>query len=250
MKFDTDSITLEAEQALPQAPFGTLPPELLTCSGAFFSQRVTPHKLRARQRIALPPRNDRNVYVLADGIALVEAQFDRDRPQIASILFPGDTVVPQSLPPLAKPSITCVSKHGIVLQRAELDSADHSSDELLKSEITFNAARNSLQTTVLANLTSEERLATLLIEFALRTGRRFAGGCIFEMPLARTDVALYLGLNPDTVSRNLSALRAENLIRTYGRASISCTDFNALFLRSPVASVLKQLIALKQTPLL
>lgn len=220
-------------------------------TGGLLSQRVVTHKLRSRQRISITPTAEDSLYVLTDGVALVESLFGRDCPQISAVLFPGDTVIPSTMPPFVRSSIICTSKFGVVLQHAVAKpSGEAIAPELLTAVMTFNAARAALQNTILANLASEERVATLLIEFALRTGKPFAEGCFFDLPLARTDVALYLGLNPDTVSRNLATLKSEGLIKTHGRAKISCPDFNALLARSPVSGVLTQMLSSTRVALL
>jgi len=61
--------------------------------------------------------------------------------------------------------------------------------------------------------TAFERLAHFLIELAWRTrsGRRV------ELPMSRYDIADYLGLSSETVSRTFTALRTRGLISTSGR---------------------------------
>lgn len=61
--------------------------------------------------------------------------------------------------------------------------------------------------------TAFEKLAYFLVDLAWRTGF----GAQFELPMSRYDIADYLGLSSETVSRTFTALRARGLISTKGR---------------------------------
>ena len=56
---------------------------------------------------------------------------------------------------------------------------------------------------------------------------RLLGGVAFEMPLSRTDVADYLGLNTDTLSQHLS-LRSSGVLTHTDRNRAVVRDFRAL----------------------
>jgi CRP/FNR family transcriptional regulator len=61
------------------------------------------------------------------------------------------------------------------------------------------------------------------------------------MPLSRTDMADYLGLNADTLSRTMSRLRASGLISHPERHRAVVRDFAALAALSPAAPSLMAL---------
>ncbi len=111
--------------------------------------------------------------------------------------------------------------------------------------MTYTAARTAFHSVVLANLSGEARVATLLYEFALRQSTKGPDGYVFEMPLSRADAAVYLGLNPDTVSRIMAALKAEEVVLYLGRCRYRCSDIKRLAERSPVAGLLEEVIARK-----
>ena len=61
--------------------------------------------------------------------------------------------------------------------------------------------------------TAFERLAYFLIDLAWRT----QSPARIELPMSRYDIADYLGLSSETVSRTFTALRTRGLISTKGR---------------------------------
>ena len=204
-------------------------------------------KLRGRQRIPLSAASRSKNFFVGDGVILVETVLNGGRQQLLSILFPGDAMTLSFIPPMTKVDLVCASKSGLILQKHVAQDGKSGSEgagwERPASDIGYQAARQSLQAVIASNLSGDERVATLLIEFARRLGRPYAGGFIFEMPLTRLDIANYLGLNPDTVSRIVSSFKADGVIRTFGRSSIACSDMSALSARSPIADILSQMIA-------
>ena len=81
---------------------------------------------------------------------------------------------------------------------------------------------------------AEERVATLLLLIARRRRPVWCGPCTggaplrFDLPLSRTDVAEYLGLCIETVSRQLRRLTAAGVIETSKRRSLTVRDLPAL----------------------
>ena len=75
-----------------------------------------------------------------------------------------------------------------------------------------------------------------------RTGSQVPSGAVgFEMPLNRTDMADYLGLNADTLSRTMSRLRASGVISHPERHRVVVRDFAALAALTPAARALMAL---------
>ena len=79
------------------------------------------------------------------------------------------------------------------------------------------------QMLLLGRKTARERICTFLLS---RAGS--AAGTV-ELPMSRTDIADYLGLTIETVSRTLSQLRSAGLIRMQGLNSIELADPERLY---------------------
>jgi CRP/FNR family transcriptional regulator len=80
---------------------------------------------------------------------------------------------------------------------------------------------------MLGTLSAEQRLASFLVHLYDRMRERGAGENIIQLSMTRQDIGNYLGLAIETVSRNLSVLQDEGLIRINKRM-IEILDRNSL----------------------
>lgn len=71
---------------------------------------------------------------------------------------------------------------------------------------------------------AHERVAGFLLEMADRSPARNE----FDLPMSRQDIADYLGLTIETISRMISLFRTKRIIRTEGATSIVIEDLDAL----------------------
>ena len=79
----------------------------------------------------------------------------------------------------------------------------------------------------LGNMSAEERLAAFLLNLAERYRSRGYSASEFTLRMTREEIASYLGLKLETVSRGFSRLHEEGLIQVQGRA-IKLLDLPAL----------------------
>jgi len=85
---------------------------------------------------------------------------------------------------------------------------------------------------LLGRKTAREKIASLLAIIARRDAslhlRQGNGAMTFELPLTRDAMADYLGLTLETVSRQISALRKDDLISLEGKRRVTIADFDRL----------------------
>lgn len=74
---------------------------------------------------------------------------------------------------------------------------------------------------------AEERLAAFLMMLSRRYGARGLSSVRFSLPMARTDIANYLRLAPETVSRVLRRFQDSGLLRVE-RREVELSDYPAL----------------------
>jgi CRP/FNR family transcriptional regulator len=65
--------------------------------------------------------------------------------------------------------------------------------------------------------TARERLASFLVGLSTRMSARGYSGSEFNLSMSRSDIASYLGIEPETVSRQLAQLEAQGLVSALGR---------------------------------
>jgi CRP/FNR family transcriptional regulator len=70
---------------------------------------------------------------------------------------------------------------------------------------------------LLSKKTAEERIASLLLSLSSRLRRRGLSGARFRLPMSRGDMGNYLGLVVETVSRVLTRLQNNGVLKIQGR---------------------------------
>lgn len=170
-----------------------------------------------------------NVYSLTSGLLRLSKLLPDGRRQIAGFLFPGDflgitmeeehaftaeAVAPSSLCRFPRRQFDdFISKHP-ALERRLYAVAAHE----------LAAARQQL--VLLGRKTATERIASFLLMLAGRCHSAQDSGTGF--PMSRADIADYLGLRIETVSREISALKAARVIQLTGRQSFRIIDRDRL----------------------
>jgi CRP/FNR family transcriptional regulator, anaerobic regulatory protein len=81
--------------------------------------------------------------------------------------------------------------------------------EMLGSEV----ALNQLLTASLIRQSAEQRMAAFLLSLSERYHRRGLSSAVFSLRMSRSDIASYLGIARETVSRTLTKFQNDGLIR-------------------------------------
>ena len=105
----------------------------------------------------------------------------------------------------------------------KLPDLQHHMYHLMSQEI-----QNSHQLAMLLSKnTAEERIAALLLSLSSRFQRRRMSPTNFSLPMARNDIANFLGLAVETVSRVFTRFQNQGIIRARGR-EVELLDVEAL----------------------
>jgi len=105
----------------------------------------------------------------------------------------------------------------------KLPELQHHMYYLMSQEI-----QNSHQLTMLLSKnTAEERIAALLLSLSSRFQRRRMSPTNFSLPMARNDIANFLGLAVETVSRVFTRFQNQGIIKARGR-EVELLDVEAL----------------------
>ena len=214
---------------------------------AALRQHATAVRARRRQQLAFSTDKVENVYVVRSGLLVLHANGARQHEQILSLHYPGDIWRAGLAPPLPGMGLRAAWPSEVwrlPTERFEtLIAADSVLALPLNLQLAEQHARTLLHVAAVGGLNGEERVVSFLIELGLRIGTGARDRLSFEMPLSRTDIAAYLALNADTLSRIVSRLKAKGLLAQTGRTRALLPDWEGLCALSPVASTVVALHA-------
>ena len=212
---------------------------------ALLSSHATLLRTRLGQALALSLDRGETAFIVGAGTLSVRVALAGTSCQAVALLFPGDVFRSGFVPPNAKAALVSGARAEVRRLRMSalegLAARDASVARFVHQALANQIARSAIHTVMLGQFDCEQRVATFLVELALRTGTQLPGGIAFDVPLARTDAAFYLGLNPDTLSRVMSRLRAKGIFSRDGRSQILLRDFDALAALTPAAQALAEM---------
>jgi len=218
-------------------PFQALP---LTCSRCTVRSRslcrdLPPDRLHALNQISVHRKYSAGQTIVTegepdffanvvDGVVLEKKTMEDGREQIVSLLFPAD-FLGQTFTGTAEATVEAASDVTLCTfdkQRFARLAAQHPELEHRLLEHTLEALRDArVWLLLLGQKTATERVATFLDRLASRSA---ATGCAhvslepghdkleFELPITRSQIAAFLGMTIETVSRKLTALRRAGVI--------------------------------------
>jgi CRP/FNR family transcriptional regulator len=202
--------------------------------------------IRTRRGQSLPLGLDggETVFIVRTGVLMLELALPAGQRQIVGIFYPGDFLRSSFAPPHTGAAFMTAAPGEVWRLRLTgletVAAGDPAVRRYLDEAIAGRMARQALHAVALGQFDCEQKVATLLLEFALRIGTRSGGGAVLELPFDRKHIAEYLGLNPDTLSRIMSRFTAARLIARSQRNRVVVRDLSKLAARSPVAGSLQE----------
>ena len=186
------------------------------------------------------------LWIVRQGVLATVVDMTGERRSLLGFHYPGDIV-------LGAAGASCGSSV-VAITRTELKAlpleqaakalmGDAVATSALVGAIERRVSRLRVHCATLARLTGEERLATFLVEVAVHLGRQMTDRIDVTLPVGREDIADYLGLNADTVSRIFSRLRREDVIAFDGRSNLHILEWGRLRAMSPFGAALADMQA-------
>lgn len=182
-------------------------------------------------------RGDDLPYVasIVKGVATLSKSLPDGRTQTVGLMLPSDFI---GRPGRSTIDYDVAAATDIVLCCFErkpfekiAEKTPHLSQRLMEIALDeLDAARDWM--VLLGRKTAREKMATFIEMFVRRSQASGLTGANaqLQLPLTRDDMANYLGLTLETVSRQLSRLKAEGVIRFVDRRRFEVLDINALYL--------------------
>ncbi len=169
------------------------------------------------------------------GVATLTQTMEDGRRQMVGLLLPSDFMgrpnretTPFDITAATDVTLCCFRRVPFLKMVSE---APHVSQRLLEMTLDeLDAAREWML--LLGRKTAREKIASLLSIIALRDASLKNipqhAEVSFDLPLTREAMADYLGLTLETVSRRMSALKRDGVIKLRGKRHITIPDFQFL----------------------
>jgi len=156
------------------------------------------------------------IFTLIDGFAKLTRLLPDGKQQVVGFRFAGDVIGYTTLPRYPFDAELLTDSRICRLERGQLDTLlrrfpklERRMLDLCVQELT--ATQEQLVT--VGRRTAEARVAAFLISLVEASRRRNERQAVLEMPMTRADIADFLGLTLETVSRSLTAFRKRGWIR-------------------------------------
>ena len=169
------------------------------------------------------------------GIATLSQTMEDGRRQMVGLLLPSDFVGRPGRPSVAY-DVTATTDMVMCCFRKKpfedmMLALPHIGQRLLEMTLDdLDAAREWML--LLGRKTAREKIASLIAIVARRDAalglRAASGQMVFDLPLTREQMADYLGLTLETVSRQVSALKRDRVIVLVGKRHVTVPDFDRL----------------------
>ena len=171
---------------------------------------------------------------VVSGIATLTQTMEDGRRQMVGLLLPSDFIgrpgrdrASYDVEAASELTLCCFRREPFERMVVSTPRLAHRLLEMTLDEL--DAAREWML--VLGRKTAREKIASLLAILARRyaaLGTAPGGPAAFDLPLTREAMADYLGLTLETVSRQMSALKRDGVIRLEGTRHVTVPDFDLL----------------------
>lgn len=215
-----------------------------------FRRKGTVQRLGHHQPLSVVGRES---YILVlTGVVAVATALTEGEEQIVGLIFPGDVLATRLVAPL--PRVRAYALGPTELARisagdVEVEGAEQGSvGDILLYHVEKLWTSAATQALTIASLPAQERVVSLLVRLALRLGRFSGNKVLLTLPMSRTDMASYLALNSETLSRTLTRIKQTDLVRLAGRREVTIPDWNALCAATPLAPTLIATDRTRRTP--
>ena len=193
----------------------------------FLSQRALPRKFSAGQSVFGEGEPCSGLYVVESGHVRIFKSSANGREQVLSIDGPGSSIAelpvfdggnyPASGTAIDDATLLFVSK-----QDFQVLCLAHPQVALKVLRVVGARLRRLVGIIEELSSTVRHRLASFLLRLAHKEGKRTAAGVEIALPVSNQELASQIGTVRELVSRNLSRLQSEGILKIDGRTVIVC----------------------------
>lgn len=188
--------------------------------------------LHRGERLSVGEESCRKIWVIVSGTAAMCTGLSDGRRQIVGLETPGEVICGLMAAPGSESWLEALSETRICeLSLAGLEGPLCAHPDLVSALFALIHTRLevcSAHLVTLGRLDSRERVSLFLWDMASRMGKQAEDGVHVELPMTREDIADFLGLNTETVSRLFTKLKRSGAVRFLTRSAYLVPDMDAL----------------------
>ncbi|MHC0053795.1 Crp/Fnr family transcriptional regulator [Actibacterium sp. D379-3] len=196
--------------------------------------------LKRGERLDLGNGACQRIWVITSGVAAICTGLADGRRQIVGLETPGEIICGLAAASGSESWLEALSECHICEQSlAGLHGPLDQHPDLVSALFVLIHARLETCSThlvTLGRLDSMERVSLFLLDMSRRIGQPAGASVQVELPMTREDIADFLGLNSETVSRLFTRLRKSGLVKFQSRSAYYIPDIAALERRIPMQS--------------
>jgi len=187
--------------------------------------------LDTHEHLFLTTDKQTQIYQVLDGVIGIYKMLADGRRQIVTFYYPGDLIGAEGSGEWLNDAEALCSAKVRCIPLSTIDS-------LIKSEPGFGQAMLSSLATELAETRDQmlslgrksavEKVATFLMRISRRNERENKDETLIHVPMTRSEIADYLGLTIETVSRNITKLKTTGIIKLESKSSIRILNIDRL----------------------
>jgi len=162
------------------------------------------------------------LFAVKSGSFKTYAVLESGREQVIGFHFPGELIGVEAIAagryPYTVKALESASVCRLELQRMALSGEQQASfQEQLIAAMSRRAQQEQWVPLLMGAQTAEQRIALFLLSVACRFAVRDLPSGEFRLPMSRSDIANYLGLAVETISRMLQRFQNQRLLVVHGR---------------------------------
>jgi CRP/FNR family transcriptional regulator len=187
--------------------------------------------LKAHEHLFLSGAPRTHIYQVLDGVVGSYKLLGDGRRQIVGFYYPGDLIGIETTTSwehygeaLCEARVRCISVDTI----DRLIQSEPGFGQTLVATLASDLAETREQLLSLGRKSAIEKLATFLLRISRRNCREGEDEYRLYLPMTRMEIADYLGLTVETVSRNFTRLKKEKIIAPVSRCEVEIVDLNRL----------------------
>jgi CRP/FNR family transcriptional regulator, anaerobic regulatory protein len=210
---------------------------------AFAGVQAAVIQLRPQQRLAHSANSRGHLLAVREGVLAIDVTPSKAERQILDFLMPGDMVLEDAYLSSYRVSVRAITGASLI-SVTDLDAirSDVKPEiwKCLFDQAEAQLARSNIHQLIIGHLESEARVASFLMTVALRGSGSgsLQSGMQLALPMSRDDIADYVAVNHDTLSRVMSRFETLGVINRINRHSLQIADIEKLTQMTPIAGLL------------